>query len=95
MTYMLGYRYSFDSFEKALKNIIKIVEGDFLENLIVDHHALRDLDWMIQLKPVFEAARSKGVRVLSAAEYAGQPVNLLEARRRELYELYPVNDSHQ
>lgn len=95
MTYMLGYRYSFESFEKSLENIKLIVESGFLENLILDHHLLRDIEWCARVKPVFEAAANKGVRVLSAAEYAGLPVNLLEARRSELYKLYPVDKSYR
>ncbi|MEM2109127.1 MAG: MBL fold metallo-hydrolase [Candidatus Odinarchaeota archaeon] len=90
MTYMLGYRYSFESFEKSLQNILKIIENDRLEKIIIDHHALRDIEWRERLRSIFEFARNKNVLVLSAAEFAGLPVNLLEARRRELYEQLPV-----
>ncbi len=90
MTYMLGYKYSFESFNKSLSNILMILDKCPLEKLILDHHALRDVDWRERFKPVFEAGEVKGVQVFSAAEYAGLPVNLLEARRRELYEQQPV-----
>ena len=90
MTYMLGYRYSFEVFEKSLQNIKRIIEQPTLEKLIIDHHTLRDIEWRQRLSSVFENAQNKNVQILSAAEYAGKPVTLLEARRKELYESRPV-----
>ena len=54
---------------------------------IFDHHLLRSLEgekWLDSL-----AAESPG-EVISAAEFMGRPRRLLEARRAELYERFPV-----
>ena len=86
LSYMLGYRYSYKSLQLAVENMIKIANMDSIETLIVDHHFLRDLKWKQRIASVFDAANRKGAKVLTAAEYAGKPVKMLEAHRKELYE---------
>ena len=81
MTYMLGYRYSFKSYEQSIENLKKIAE--ICEILVIDHHMLRDLQWRERVKQV-----EKIKHVMSAAEFAGKKEELLEARRKELYEIY-------
>ncbi len=75
LSYMLGYRYSYKSLQLAVENMIKIVNTDSLEALIV------------RIASVFDAANRKGVKVLTAAEFAGKPVKMLEAHRKELYSI--------
>jgi hypothetical protein len=81
MTYMLGYRYSFENFNKAISNLKKIAK--IVEVLVLDHHLLRDLEWREKIKEV-----EKIKHVMSAAEFAGKKEELLEARRKELYEKF-------
>ena len=90
MTYMLGYRYSYESFNRSVENILKIIDSCSLRNLVIDHHTLRDLEWQKKFSRIFDAASGKGVRVQSAAEYLGRTSNLLEARRKELYDKQPI-----
>lgn len=85
MTYMLGYRYSVECLERSVANITKIISETALKVLILDHHLMRDQNYKAKLAKVYECAEKNGVRVLSAAEYAGRKPDLLEARRRELY----------
>ena len=85
MTYMLGYRYSKGHLEKSIDNLIRIIEEVHPEALILDHHLLRDIHWRDRMAPVFESGRHAGVRVLCAAEFMGEPVEQLEAMRKELY----------
>ena len=87
LSYMLGYRYSHKSLQLAVENMTKIVGMDSLETLVVDHHFLRDLKWRERIASVFEAAEHNGKKVLTAAEYAHKPIEMLEARRRELYKV--------
>ena len=87
LSYMLGYRYSYKSLQLAVENMIKIVNMGSIETLIVDHHFLRDLKWKQRIASVFGAANRKGVKVLTAAEYAGKPLEMLEAHRKELYSI--------
>lgn len=85
MTYMLGYRYSQESLQQAVRNLVEILRKTGVQKLILDHHFLRDLDWQSRIGPVFEVAESKGVTVLTAAQFAGLEDDLLEAKRKELY----------
>ncbi len=89
MTYMLGYRYSARSLQESIKNLITLIEKTNIRTLVLDHHLARDLKWRDKLKDVFQHA--DGVRVCSAAEYAGIKEEMLEALRKELYARYPVN----
>jgi predicted metallo-beta-lactamase superfamily hydrolase len=60
--------------------------------VIVDHHLTRDRAFADYLLPVRQSADNSGHQVLTAAEYLGQPNRLLEARREELYDTYPVQN---
>ncbi len=86
MTYMLGYRYSMEHLGSALQNLKKIIAETPVETIILDHHFMRDLNYKVIAAPLYKAAKSKGIRVISAAEYLGRPIEILEACRPELYE---------
>jgi len=87
MTYMLGFRYSARSLQASVENMIKMLEAG-VHTLVVDHHFLRDLRYEERIGPVYDVARELGARVLTAAEFAGKPIEMLEAHRKELYERY-------
>lgn len=86
MSYMLGYRYSKASLDYSIKNINDILKKTKIEKLIVDHHLLRDMKWKDRIKEVFRTAEKQNVKVLTAAEYLGLENEMLEARRKELYD---------
>ena len=86
MTYMLNYRFSKKSLEKSIENLSKLMENTGVKKLVIDHHLTRDLKWRERMVEVFERGEEFGVKVMSAAEFAGIKENLLEARRKELYE---------
>ena len=88
MTYMLGYRYSFKSLEISNNNLVKAVREAGLQTLVLDHHFLRDLKYKNRIKPVYEAAEKYDVKVLTAAEFCGRKIEMLEALRKELYAKY-------
>ena len=90
MVYMLGYRYSSASLEASVNNLIELIDKTEVKNLILDHHLARDLNWRDKVSKVIEAGKEAGVNVCSAANFAGIEENLLEAKRKELYEKYPV-----
>ena len=87
MTYMLGFRYSARSLQASVENMIRMLEAG-VQTLVVDHHFLRDLNYEERIRPVYEAARGLGAKVITAAELAGKPIEMLEAHRKELYERY-------
>ncbi|MEN3037053.1 MAG: MBL fold metallo-hydrolase [Candidatus Methanosuratincola petrocarbonis] len=82
MTYMLGYRTSKEQLDSATKNLRQIISSGAKE-VVLDHHFLRDLKFKDYMQMITEGL--EGCRVVTAAEYMGQPNDLLEARRRELY----------
>lgn len=86
MTYMLGFRYSKKSLELSVENIIRIISETSAHAIIPDHHFMRDLRYRDRIASVYEAADDAGVRIMTAAEYAGREIETLEARRKELYE---------
>ncbi len=85
MTYMLGYRYSFESLKQSIENLRKIIMNG-TKTIVLDHHLLRDLEYKNRISEVLDTASIMGARILSAAEYMGQPLNMLEANRRKLYQ---------
>ncbi len=85
VTYMLGQRYPVEALRQSLGNLCAMMEQTEVKKLVLDHHLLRELKWRNKLEGVFAAAHSRGVKVLTAAEFAGMKNDLLEARRRELY----------
>ncbi|WP_290902245.1 MBL fold metallo-hydrolase [Ferroglobus sp.] len=86
MTYMLNYRFSQKSLESSIRNLVRLMEETGVKKLVIDHHLTRDLKWRERMEVVFEKGEELGVKVLSAANFAGVKENLLEARRKELYE---------
>ena len=89
MTYMLGYRYPQESLERSINNLIKVICETPVKTIILEHHLMRDLNYKQHIKPVLEAAKERDIKVLCAAEYEGKPIEMLEAHRKELYDLMP------
>lgn len=88
MTYMLGYRFSFRSLEATNKNLVKAIMKTKVHTLVLEHHFLRELDYKMRIKPVYDAAKKRNVKVVTAAEFCGKKNEMLEALRKELYAKY-------
>lgn len=73
------------SMREAIVNLKRIVNESDIRDLVIDHHLLRDEHWKKKIDEVFKEAEKKGVRVLTAAEYSGKENDLLETRRKQLY----------
>lgn len=84
LSYLLGYALKQEDLEKSIKNLEKIIK-EGAENMIVDHHVLRDLRYKEILASVYDIAKTLNARVQTAAEYIRMEPNILEARRRELF----------
>lgn len=65
--------------ERGVENLLRIIEAAGCQ-VIMDHHALRDLDRGRRLDRLYATGR-----VVSAARYLGRPDQLLEARRAALW----------
>jgi len=85
-SYFLGWRFSQENLEKAEKNLIEIMEKLDCQ-LILDHHLLRDLRYKERMHELYSLY---GDRTKTFAEYNGLEDNMLEARRRELWEKYEI-----
>jgi len=74
---------------KVINNYIdsfrSIIRKTNISKIIIDHHILRDLNWMEKIKPFLKFAQRKGITIQTAAEFRGDKNNVLEARRDELY----------
>ena len=76
-TYFLGYRFSQEDLNRSIRNLIKISEN--VPKVILDHHLLRDLKYKDRLSEVYAYDN-----VLTFAEFNKEPINMLEAHRKEL-----------
>lgn len=72
------YLLNWEDISTVESNILEIL--DYCNQVILDHHHLRDKTFKEALSEVW-----KSPKVKTAAEYAGYPNVLLEARRKELY----------
>ncbi len=91
MIYLLGNAYDKESLERAKENLRRILQLDRLKILVLDHHLTRDLEWRKYLENVFEEAEKRGKKILTAAEFMGKENTYLEARRKELYKMFPID----
>ncbi|HOW15040.1 hypothetical protein [Methanosarcina sp.] len=71
--------------KEAFKNALLLAEN--VDTLILDHHLMRSFEGYRWLKELAEKVEST---VLCAAEFMGKEPELLEARRKILYEKLPV-----
>ncbi len=89
LSYMI-YRFGNEALKRSFQNMIRIIKETPIETLVVDHHLLRDLKYKERLKPVYEVAKEKKCKVITAAEFLGRKIEMLEAHRKELYKEHPV-----
>ncbi|MHC1635802.1 MAG: MBL fold metallo-hydrolase [Candidatus Methanospirareceae archaeon] len=89
MTYMLGFRYSRKSLQMSIENMKRMIGETSAGIIVVEHHFMRDLKYKERIAEVYEYAADKDVRVITAAEFLGRDIEMLEAKRKELYEKYP------
>ena len=88
-TYLLGGSFKEEDLQLANQLLTKIVRSlvaHGLDTVILDHHLLRDLNYKERVKPVYEVGAELGVKLSTAAEFIGREVDMLEARRKDLYQ---------
>lgn len=83
-TYLVGTHYKRADIARALENLKKIVEQTAVKELVIDHHLLRDLNWQSHIADLHGMKRK--LTVSSAAGFLGKQEDILEARRKELYQ---------
>ena len=86
-TYLAGFRVQKEHVYQGIQNLENIVKN--VSVTILEHHILRDGKWRELSQPIFNAAARTGHTVVTAAEFVGEENNLLEFRRRQLFEVEP------
>jgi predicted metallo-beta-lactamase superfamily hydrolase len=86
-TYLGGFRVNEENIEMGMGNLKRLVEN--VPTTILEHHLLRDENWRNLSQHIFDAANDLGHQVFTAAEFAGIKNNILEFRRRQLFEIEP------
>jgi hypothetical protein len=86
-TYLAWTKVEEEHLEQGMRNLETIVK--YTPITILEHHLLRDEEWMKHSKSLFSEARKAQHKVVTAAEYAQMENNLLEFRRKYLFETEP------
>lgn len=92
LTYLHGnpsLKRALEDTQIALKEILHFKE---IQHIIVDHHLLRDKEWQTFIGSVKSIATTQGIPVQTVAEYRGDIINQLEARRKFLYQDELLNE---
>jgi len=89
MTHMPEH-YPEEHTKRSLSHLQRIIRTTNVRTLILDHHILRDREWRTRMDPVFRAGEEHDVTVTTAAEFAGKPLDQLEANRDRLYGIEPI-----
>lgn len=84
-TYSSGVLVSEEAVVRGLEGLERVIIDVRPEILVVDHHLLRDINYAKYIERHVKLARELGVKLVTAAEYEGRPLEQLEARRRELW----------
>ncbi|MCX8150809.1 MAG: hypothetical protein N3D85_04850 [Candidatus Bathyarchaeota archaeon] len=91
--YLEGYKITATQLQQGLENLKQLT--DSIPTVILEHHALRDAQWQKKVKTIYDAAKSRGHLLLTAAEYAGVKNTFLESNRKDLYTNFPPSVEFQ
>ncbi len=84
--YLLGYVFNDEDLELSRRFLVEIVKDVKPETLVIGHHLLRSTDWT--------KAIPEGLDFKTYSGIMGKEENILEAKRKELYENYKVSPEH-
>jgi predicted metallo-beta-lactamase superfamily hydrolase len=80
--------------EAGMRGLLKIIDRASPRELVITHHTLRSIDWRNSLSEIFSRALARGVEIITYAQIVGKEEELLEARRRELFETEPPPEDY-
>jgi len=86
-TYLAWTKIEEEHLEQGMKNLETIVRH--IPVTVLEHHLLRDEKWTEHSKSIFNEATKTGHKVVTAAEHTQKENNLLELKRRYLFETDP------
>ncbi len=85
--YLVGWRVKDEHVQQGLKNLESLVKN--VPTTVLEHHILREEKWRELSQPIFDAASKMDHVVVTAAEFLERENNLLEFRRKHLFEVEP------
>jgi len=85
--YLAGFRVGEGHVQRGMENLERVVKS--VPVTILEHHLLREERWRDFSQPIFDAASKTGHMVFTAAEFLGKENNVLESRRKRLFEAEP------
>jgi len=85
LSYMMQI-YGKKALKRTQRNVSRILRDTRVKKFVFDHHFLRELEWRKRIPKIFKVAEECGVDILTAAEFSGKKNNMLEARRKQLYD---------
>jgi hypothetical protein len=86
LTYMFGYVVNKTNMDRAINNMVRIVNETDSELIIYDHHLPREAKFKENTAPVWQAAERQDKKVVTAAEYLGETTAVLRGKSSELNE---------
>lgn len=89
-TYLAKFNINETQIQTALKSIEALVEH--VSHVIIEHHILRDENWLERLSSASSKARAVGHILSTAAEYLGKENCFLEAARKKLFAEKPPSE---
>lgn len=89
-TYLSPKYFPEENHERAREQLIRLAKA---ADLLIDHHLLRDRSYRSFLEPIKETGADHDHRAQTFAEYRGEPNRPLEAKREELNDRFPVDES--
>lgn len=77
---------SVDIWKQFQTDLTDLLEVTTARQLILDHHFTRDIHWEKRRKALQNITAARNISVKTAAEFRGEQNDMLEARRRQLFE---------
>lgn len=79
--------------QTGMQNLEDLVKD--VSTTVLEHHLLREEKWRELSQPIFDSASKKGHLVVTAAEFLKKNNNLLESRRKQLFETEPPSSDFE
>jgi predicted metallo-beta-lactamase superfamily hydrolase len=86
-SYLSGFKVGEDQIQAGFGNLERIVGSSALT--VLEHHLLRDENWMEKARNTYEIASRIGHKVQTAAEFLGMKNECLESARKRLFKEDP------
>lgn len=83
-TYLAWTKIDEEQLEQGIRSLEILARN--IPITILEHHLLRDEKWKEHSQTIFSEARKAGHKVVTAAEYIQRENNLLEYKRKQLFE---------